>query len=82
MADETGGTEPRRRVVAVRPARDEVDAHDDADVAVPRRQIKTGPLHLRTIEELEEQPGLETRLPLLILLGLGVLVAVQVFLTL
>lgn len=81
MADETGGAEPRRHVVATRPARVAVD-DGDADVALPRRQIKTGPLHLRAIEELEEQPGLETRLPLLILLGLGVLVAVQVVLAL
>ncbi len=77
MADETGGTEPRRRVVAaVRPAQREVEP----DVVVPRREVKTGPLHLRTIEELEDQPGLETKLPLLILLGLAVLVAVQVIL--
>lgn len=64
--------------VAVAPA-----LEDDAgvDVVVPRRKVRTGPLHLHAIEELEDKPALETRLPLLILLGLGVLVAVQVFLT-
>lgn len=80
MADETGGAEPRRVVAAVRPARPEVEA--DVDAVAPRRQIKTGPLHLRAIDELEDQPGLETRLPLLILIGLAVLVGVQVILAL
>lgn len=55
---------------------------DGADVVVPRRKVRTGPLHLHAIDEIEDKPALETRLPLLILLGLGVLVAVQVFLTL
>ena len=50
-------------------------------MVVPRRQIRSGPL-LRPIDEVADKPGLETRLPLLILLALGVLVAVQVLLAL
>lgn len=73
MADETGG--------AVRPRVAVPAALEDDGVVVPRRKVRTGPLHLHAIEELEDKPALETRLPLLILLGLGVLVAVQVFLT-
>lgn len=65
--------------VAVPPTREVED--DGVDVVVPRRKVRTGPLQLRAIDELEDKPGLETRLPLLILLGLGVLVAVQLFLT-
>lgn len=49
------------------------------DVLVARRQVRTGPLHTRSVE-FDDRSGLETRLPLLILLGLGVLVGVQVFL--
>lgn len=70
MADKTGGETPRWREPAA-PAADEA-------VVRPRRQIKTGPLHVH--EDLEDRPGLESRLPLLILLGLGLLIAVQMFL--
>jgi hypothetical protein len=77
VADETGGAvRPRVAVPAL-----EDDGVDVADVVVPRRKVRTGPLHLHAIDEIEDKPALETRLPLLILLGLGILVAVQVFLT-
>ena len=75
MADETGGAVRPR--VAVPAALED----DGVDVVVPRRKVRTGPLHLHAIDELEDKPALETRLPLLILLALGVPVAVQVFLT-
>lgn len=74
MAGETGG--------AVRRAAAPVEPGQPVDVVVARRQVRTGPLHTRPIDELDDKPGLEARLPLLILLGLGLLVAVQVFLAL
>lgn len=55
---------------------------ESADVVVPRRPIHTGPLHVRPLEKLGDRPDFESRLPLLILLGLGVLVGVQVYLAL
>lgn len=75
MADKTGGEVPRWREPAA-----PVEAADDA-VVRPRRQVKTGPLQLHVSDDLEDRPGLESRLPLLILLGLGLLIAVQMFLT-
>ena len=65
---------------AARPASTPVESGHGRDVAVPRRQVRSGPLVLRPIDEASDRPGLETRLPLLILLGLGVLVGVQVYL--
>ncbi|MCY0988308.1 hypothetical protein OV079_37410 [Nannocystis pusilla] len=50
------------------------------DVFVARRHVRTGPLHVRPLGDVDDRSGLETRLPLLILLGLGVLVGVQVYL--
>ncbi|MCY1057041.1 hypothetical protein [Nannocystis sp. SCPEA4] len=64
-----------RRVAApVEPGREVVD------VLVARRQVRTGPLRTRPLDDVDDRSGLETRLPLLILLGLGVLVGVQVYL--
>ncbi|MDC0718629.1 hypothetical protein [Nannocystis bainbridge] len=50
------------------------------DVLVARRQVRTGPLHVRPLGDIDDRSGLETRLPLLILFSLGVLVSVQVYL--
>ncbi|MDC0671331.1 hypothetical protein [Nannocystis radixulma] len=64
-----------RRVAApVEPGREVVD------VLVARRQVRTGPLRTRPLDDVDDRSGLETRLPLLILLGFGVLVGVQVYL--
>lgn len=73
MAGDTGRS--ARQATPVEPGREPIG------VVVPRRQIRSGPL-LRPIDEVADKPGLETRLPLLILLALGVLVAVQVLLAL
>ncbi|MBZ5715501.1 hypothetical protein [Nannocystis pusilla] len=64
----------RRVAATVEPGREVVD------VLVARRQVRTGPLRTRPLDDVEDRSGLETRLPLLILLGLGVLVGVQVYL--
>ncbi|HEY8376091.1 MAG TPA: hypothetical protein VIK91_06360 [Nannocystis sp.] len=53
-----------------------------ASATLPSRPVRPAPLRLRPLAELDDRPGLETRLPLLILLGLGLLVGVQVVLAL
>lgn len=77
MADKTGGEEPvwREPIVQSEPSVAE-------DVARPRHKVRTGPLQLRPQDDLDDRPGLESRLPLLILLGLGLLIVVQVVLAL
>lgn len=71
VAGETGGAPAR-----VEPGR------VMASAAAPSRPARVAPPHLRPLAELDDRPALETRLPLLILLGLGLLVGVQVVLAL
>lgn len=82
MADQTGVASRRREPSASVAWEPRAARPADADVAVQaHRQVRTGPLRLHTIEVLDRDPGLETRLPRLILFGIGVLAAIQIFLT-
>jgi len=77
VADKTGGEVPAWREPIVQSEPSAVE-----DVVQPRRKVRTGPLQLRPQDDLDDRPGLESRLPLLILLGLGLLIVVQVVLAL
>ena len=58
------------------------DVVSDESGVMVRKRVRTGPLPMLPREDLEPSPGLEGRLPLLLLIGFLVLVAIQVALAL